>query len=75
LRDVIKVDHSPAHGFGNGSPETESGEEVEYGGPENGDPRRKHARGNHRGDAVGCIVKAIDEIERKRQKDGKQNQD
>ena len=61
--DGLQPDHSFAHGPGDGGSEGEGGNKIEESRPEDGDTRRQHARGNHRGDGVRGIVEAIEEIE------------
>src|SRR5437763_17123285 len=50
------------------------GNEIENRGPHHCQPGGKDAGGHNRGDAVGSIVEAIDEIERKCNQDGDNNQ-
>ena len=61
--DGLQPDHSFAHGSGNGGSEGKGRNEIEESCPENGDTRRQHAGGNHRGDGVRRIVEAVEEIE------------
>ncbi len=48
--------------------EYEHGHEVEKSRPQDRGPRRKHPRGNHRGDRVGGVMKAVDGIEHQRRR-------
>ena len=71
---MLELDHALADGFGDGGAEQKGGEEVEKRGPEHGQSRRQHAGRNHGGDAVGGIVKAVDEVEDERRDDGDDQQ-
>ena len=56
-------------------PEQKRGEKVECGGPNYGQARRENAGGDYGRDAVGRIVKAVQEIEDQRGDDGDDEQD
>src|SRR5262249_17478972 len=63
-----------ADGLGDSDAKSECGKKVESSSPDHGPSRRKHARGNHGGDTVSGVVKAVDEVERKRDEDGNNDQ-
>ena len=49
--------------------EDEEGDEVEEGGPRDGEAGRQHPSRNDGGDRVGGVVEAVDEVEGQRQPD------
>ena len=54
---------------GDGGSEGEGRHKIEESRPEDGDTWRQHARGNHRGDGVCRIMKAVKKIEAERNND------
>jgi hypothetical protein len=75
LIDVIEANHALADGLGDCGAEEKSGEKIERGSPEHGQFGRQDAGGNYRRDAVGGIVKAIEEVEDQRNEDRDQDKD
>src|SRR5438270_1669348 len=74
LRDLFGIDQAAADGLGDGGAEDEGGDKVEDRGPDDGPSRGKHAGGDDGSDAVGGVMKAVDEVEGKRDQDGDKNQ-
>ena len=68
-RDDLGGDEAFADGLGHVRLEAEGGDEVEKGGPEDGDARREDARGDDRGDRIGGVIQAIAEVEQERDDD------
>lgn len=59
------IDDSLADGRGDMSLEKEGGDEIEEGGPQNGQTRREHAGRNDGGHRIGRVIEPIGEIENK----------
>src|SRR6185312_2368859 len=74
LSNLRWVYQAPADRLCHCSAKDESRNKVEGCGPDNREAWRKDTGGNHRCNTVGGIVKAIQEVERKRDGDGDNNQ-
>src|SRR5438270_10512214 len=70
----MRIDEAASNGFGDGCPKHERSNEVEEGCPNDCESRRKDARGNHCGNAIGCVMEAVDEVEGKSDQNGDCNQ-
>jgi hypothetical protein len=70
---VIEADHASADSFSDGGAKEKGGEKIERRGPQDGQFRRQDAGGNDRGDAVGGVVKSVEEVEGQRDQDRDQN--
>ncbi len=74
LIDVLEADHAFADGFGDGGAEEEGREKVKGRRPEDGKFGGEHAGGDHGRDAVGGIVKSVEEVEGQSDEDCDQDQ-
>jgi hypothetical protein len=57
------MDHASADHFGDGGAEQERGHKIKERGPQHGQLGRQDARRDDGGDAVGGVVKSVQEIE------------
>jgi hypothetical protein len=73
LVHMLEADHAAADGFGDLGAKEKSGDKVKRGGPQHSESRRQHAGGDDGGDAVGGIVKAVEEVEDKCDQDRDQD--
>ncbi len=69
MRDGVDLDHPLADRLGDCGTQEKGSDEIEEGGPHHGQLRREHASGDDGGDAVGGVVKSIEEIENQRDQD------
>ena len=72
-RDELGVEQPGTNGLGYGRA-IERPDKIGDGRQQDGQSRRQHLGGNHRGDRVGRIVKAVDVFEHQRDKDHRQEQ-
>ena len=70
----MRIDETAGDGFSDGCAKDERGNEVKERCPDDRESRREHARGNDGGDAIGGVMEAVDEVERKSDQNGDCNQ-